>query len=47
MFADAIENGTEFPVPGEQGWQNQVVLDAAYRSMKTGQTEAVELIPRQ
>jgi predicted dehydrogenase len=47
MFADAIENGTEFPVPGEEGWQNQVVLDAAYRSMKTGQTEAVALIPRQ
>lgn len=46
-FADAIENRTEFPVPGEEGWQNQVVLDAAYRSMKTGQTQAVELIPRQ
>jgi predicted dehydrogenase len=45
-FAESIENGTEFPVPGEEGWQNQEILDAAYRSLKTGRVEAVRLVPR-
>src|SRR3954462_12812708 len=40
-FAAAVEGKAEFPVPGEEGWQNQVVLDAAYRSMKTGRAEEV------
>jgi len=40
-FADAVEGKSEFPVPGEEGWQNQVVLDTAYRSMKTGKAEEV------
>ena len=40
-FADALEGRTAFPVPGEEGWKNQVILDAAYRSMKTGRTETV------
>jgi predicted dehydrogenase len=35
-FADAVEGRAPFPVPAEQGWQNQVILDAAYRSMKSG-----------
>jgi predicted dehydrogenase len=35
-FADALEGRAAFPVPGEEGWKNQVILDAAYRSMKTG-----------
>jgi len=34
-FADAIESGAPFPVPAEEGWKNQVILDAAYRSMKS------------
>ena len=40
-FADALEGGTAFPVPGEEGRKNQVILDAAYRSMKTGWAEAI------
>lgn len=40
-FAAAVEGRTPFPVPGEQGWQNQEILDAAYRSMKSGRTEEV------
>ena len=40
-FADAIEGRAKFPVPGEEGWQNQEILDAAYRSIKSGKTEIV------
>jgi predicted dehydrogenase len=39
-FADAVE-GQEFPVPGEEGWQNQEILDAALRSIKSGKAESV------
>jgi predicted dehydrogenase len=38
-FADAIEGLSRFPIPGEDGWQNQEVLDAALRSMKSGRVE--------
>ena len=40
-FADAVEGKGQFPVPGEQGWQNQEILDAAFRSLKTGKAEDV------
>ena len=40
-FAAAVEGKAEFPIPGEEGWRNQQILDAAYRSMKTGRTEQV------
>lgn len=40
-FASAVEGKTEFPVQGEEGWKNQLILDAAFRSMKSGKTEAV------
>jgi 1,5-anhydro-D-fructose reductase (1,5-anhydro-D-mannitol-forming) len=40
-FADAVEGPAPFPVPGEEGWQNQQILDAAYRSIKSGKTEEV------
>lgn len=40
-FADAVEGKSKFPVPGEEGWQNQEILDAAYRSMRSGKTEDV------
>jgi predicted dehydrogenase len=40
-FAAAVEGGTEFPIPGEEGWQNQQILDAAYRSLKSGRIEEV------
>jgi 1,5-anhydro-D-fructose reductase (1,5-anhydro-D-mannitol-forming) len=43
-FADAVEGKAAFPVPGEQGWQNQEILDAAYRSLKSGKTEDVTQI---
>ena len=38
-FAAAIEEGRDFEVPGEDGLKNQLVLDAAYRSVKSGKTE--------
>jgi predicted dehydrogenase len=47
MFAAAIETNSVFPVPGEEGWQNQLILDAAYRSLKSGRAELVPLVPRQ
>ena len=40
-FADALEGKTKFPVPGEEGWQNQEILDAAYRGLRSGNTEEV------
>ena len=43
-FAAAVEGKTEFPIPGEEGWRNQEILDAAYRSMKSGQTEDVRSV---
>ena len=45
-FAAALERKTEFPVPGKEGWQNQEILDAAYRSMQTGKTEEVRPVDR-
>ncbi len=43
-FADALEGKAAFPVPGEEGWQNQEILDAAYRSLKSGKSESVRNI---
>jgi predicted dehydrogenase len=40
-FAAAVEGKAAFPVPGTEGWQNQEILDAAYRSLKSGSTEKV------
>jgi predicted dehydrogenase len=40
-FAAAVEGKAKFPVPGEEGWRNQQVLDAAYRSLKSGKAEDV------
>jgi len=44
MFSAAIEAKGDFPVPGEEGWQNQEVLDAAYRSLKSGRAELIPLV---
>jgi|SRR5579864_3039264 len=44
-FADAVEGRSKFPVPGEEGWQNQEILDAALRSIRTGTTEHVVRVP--
>jgi predicted dehydrogenase len=40
-FANAIEGKSRFPISGEEGWQNQEVLDAAMRSLRTGKSENV------
>ncbi len=40
-FAAAIEEGRDFEIPGEEGLQNQIILDAAYRSRETGRSERV------
>jgi predicted dehydrogenase len=40
-FAAAVEGREEFPAPGREGWQNQIILDAAYRSLSVGKTELV------
>lgn len=41
-FAAAVEDGSRFLVAGEDGLRNQLVLDAAFRSIKSGKTESVE-----
>jgi hypothetical protein len=46
MFSTAIEGNLEGPVPGEEGWQNQEALDAAYRSLKSGKAETVPLVEK-
>jgi len=40
-FAAALQGKEKFPVPGEEGWQNQEILDAAFRSLKSRKTEDV------
>jgi len=45
-FAAAVEGKTEFAVPAEEGWRNQLVLDAAYRSLKTGKNEGIPSLCR-
>lgn len=45
-FADAIEGRSAFSISGEEGWRNQLVLDAAMRSLKTGRAESVPGIPQ-
>jgi predicted dehydrogenase len=40
-FAAAVEGRAEFPVPGEEGLKNQLILDAAYRSAESGKNESV------
>jgi predicted dehydrogenase len=42
-FAAAVEGRAKFRAPGEEGWQNQLILDAAYKSIETG--KAVDVPP--
>ncbi len=42
-FAAALEGREVFPVPGQEGWQNQIILDAAYRSLSSGKSEPVSV----
>jgi len=43
-FAAGVEGREAFPVPGQEGWQNQLVLDAAYRSLSSGKSEEIPLL---
>lgn len=43
-FAAAVEGKEAFPAPGEEGWRNQEILDAAYRSIKSGRAESVPTV---
>lgn len=43
-FADAVEGKSPFPAPGEEGWQNQEILDAALRSIASGTAERVPCV---
>ena len=43
-FAAAVEGREVFPVPGQEGWRNQVILDAAYRSLSSGKSEEVPMV---
>jgi 1,5-anhydro-D-fructose reductase (1,5-anhydro-D-mannitol-forming) len=40
-FAAAIEEGRDFEIPSEEGLRNQLILDAAFRSVKSGKVEAM------
>jgi len=42
-FAESIKMSKPFPATGRDGWQNQIVLDAAYRSLSSGRKEDVKL----
>lgn len=46
-FADWVEGKAEFPAPGEEGWRNQEILDAALRSIKSCKAEAVSRVSNQ
>ena len=40
-FAAALAGEAPFPAPGLEGLRNQLVIDAAYRSWKSGRAEEV------
>ncbi|PYS20281.1 MAG: hypothetical protein DMF72_21580 [Acidobacteria bacterium] len=40
-FALSIEKGIPFAAPGIEGLRNQQVVDAAYRSIKSGKPENI------
>jgi predicted dehydrogenase len=42
-FAAAIEDESRFLITGEEGLRNQLVLDAAFRSIKSGRTETLDV----
>jgi predicted dehydrogenase len=43
-FVAALEGKIKFRAPAEDGWQNQEILDAAYRSISGGRVEAVRRV---
>ena len=40
-FALSVERGVPFPAPGQEGLRNQLVLDAAFRSMRSTKAEQI------
>lgn len=40
-FATAVEQGSAFEIPGEEGFRNQLILDAVFRSRQSGRAEEV------
>ena len=40
-FAAAIEEKRDFEISGEEGLKNQLILDAAFRSVKSGKVESI------
>ena len=42
-FAAALDGREVFPAPGREGWQNQIILDAAYRSLASNRSEELPL----
>jgi len=43
-FAAAVEGREVFPARGGEGWQNQLILDAAYRSWSSGKSEEIPML---
>lgn len=43
-FAEAVSGKNQFPATGRDGWQNQLVLDAAYRSASSGEAVGVVIV---
>jgi predicted dehydrogenase len=46
MFSAAVLGEAKFSAPGEEGWQNQEILDAAFRSLMSGKAQDVPRVPR-
>ena len=46
-FAAAVEEQGQFLISGEDGLRNQLILDAAFRSIKSGKTEPVPSLQAQ
>ena len=43
-FAASLDGKIKFRAPGQEGWQNQEILDAAYRSISSGRAEHVRRV---
>jgi predicted dehydrogenase len=43
-FVESVEGRTAFPVPGDEGLRNQLVLDALLRSRESGRAEPVQQV---
>jgi predicted dehydrogenase len=43
-FADTLQSIKQFPVPAIEGWKNQEILDAAYRSLRSSRKETIRQV---